>query len=61
ERNYVCTECWQAFRQKSELITHQKIHTAEKPHGNSICGKSFAREITSSSASVNLYSRKTSI
>ena len=47
-------------RSQSWLL-NQKICTAEKPHGNSICGKSFAREITSSSTSVNLNSRKTSI
>lgn len=43
-REMLCNACWQAFRQKSEVIAHQNIHTAEKPHRYSICGKSFARK-----------------
>ena len=43
-RETVCTECLQAFRQKSEVITNQKIHTAEQSHGYSIWRESFARK-----------------
>ncbi|NWX05390.1 ZG8 protein, partial [Caloenas nicobarica] len=30
-----------SFRQKNQLVSHERIHSGEKPFGCTDCGKSF--------------------
>ncbi|XP_012878876.1 PREDICTED: zinc finger protein 394 [Dipodomys ordii] len=41
ERPYKCESCPKAFKQRSDLLKHQRIHTGEKPYECHDCGKSF--------------------
>lgn len=41
---FSCYECGECFTETSELISHQKSHTAEKPFLCPHCGKCFNKE-----------------
>ncbi|XP_077322680.1 uncharacterized protein LOC143956338 isoform X2 [Lithobates pipiens] len=41
-KTYSCPECGKYFLQKSNLISHQRVHTGERPFSCSECGKCFS-------------------
>lgn len=46
EKPYVCSQCGQAFKQKSHLTCHTVTHTNERPYKCTWCDKSFKHKQT---------------
>ncbi|XP_035305134.1 zinc finger protein 382 isoform X4 [Cricetulus griseus] len=44
EKPFQCPYCGNAFRRKSYLLEHQRIHTGEKPYACGQCGRAFRQK-----------------
>ena len=44
EKRHYCETCGKAFKIKSQLVVHQRVHSLEKPFVCSTCGKRFRQE-----------------
>ncbi|KYO19286.1 zinc finger protein 250-like [Alligator mississippiensis] len=43
ERPHACPDCGKAFRLRSQLATHQRVHTGERPFSCETCGRCFSQ------------------
>uniref|UniRef100_A0A9L0INB6 C2H2-type domain-containing protein n=1 Tax=Equus asinus TaxID=9793 RepID=A0A9L0INB6_EQUAS len=43
EKSYKCSECGKAFSKSSNLMNHERIHSAQRPYKCNECGKAFNR------------------
>ncbi|XP_077186537.1 uncharacterized protein LOC143833987 isoform X2 [Paroedura picta] len=46
QKNHWCLTCGKGFRDKADVIRHQRVHTGEKPFECLTCGKRFAASST---------------
>ncbi|XP_053146105.1 zinc finger and SCAN domain-containing protein 12-like [Hemicordylus capensis] len=42
QKNYWCFLCYKGFRDKADLVRHERIHTGERPYACADCGRLFS-------------------